>query len=355
MQSILKHWKLIVGALLVGLQLYLFLYITPKAGEDSYLSYFRNVGWQEYSPTCSSAVEQFIRDHSLKLTGKPNASHMIYFLHIPRTAGRTYHSCFLKSAHSPSRRCARSYDVLRLNESLSGCGILGSHDDYSVTDFLPSDAAVITQIRDPVDRILSAYEFAVEVAARGAFGRRPIVYEEHKVSTLAVWPWSYLVPWMENDMRERRQRRRSGFAGIASWMGRYKRALYKQLGFHSHFDPYNNDIAMPLQEFLSDPIVTELLHNGAALQVLGATNYSHWEGAADLRACIRKPGPSAEAVKKAALERLRSFTHVGLQEALDASIVTLAAELGLRLDAPAWKENQYPSHVILDGEFCLSA
>jgi hypothetical protein len=72
---------------------------------------------------------------------------MLYFLHIPRTAGRTYHSCFLKTAHKPSRRCARSYDVLRLNESIAGCGVLGSHDDYSITDFLPKDTAVITQLR----------------------------------------------------------------------------------------------------------------------------------------------------------------------------------------------------------------
>ncbi len=35
-----------------------------------------------------------------------------------------------------------------------------------------------------MDRILSAYEFAIEVAARGAFGRRPSVYEEHKVVQL---------------------------------------------------------------------------------------------------------------------------------------------------------------------------
>lgn len=37
--------------------------------------------------------------------------------------------------------------MLRLNESAPGCGLLGSHDDFSVTQFLPPDTAVITQLR----------------------------------------------------------------------------------------------------------------------------------------------------------------------------------------------------------------
>jgi len=37
--------------------------------------------------------------------------------------------------------------VLRLNESAPGCGLLGSHDDFSVTSHLPADTAVVTQLR----------------------------------------------------------------------------------------------------------------------------------------------------------------------------------------------------------------
>ena len=50
-------------------------------------------------------------------------------------------------AHPPSKRCAKSYDILRLNESLSDCGLLSSHDDFSVIDMLPKNGAVITQLR----------------------------------------------------------------------------------------------------------------------------------------------------------------------------------------------------------------
>ena len=71
----------------------------------------------------------------------------VFFLHIPRTAGRTYYFCFLKLATPPSRRCEKSYDVLRLNSSITDCGLLGSHDDLSVLRFLPHNTAVVTQLR----------------------------------------------------------------------------------------------------------------------------------------------------------------------------------------------------------------
>ena len=72
---------------------------------------------------------------------------MVFFLHVPRTAGRTYHSCFLKLGSPPSARCEKSYDVLRLNASVTGCSLLGSHDDMSIRRHLPAETAVVTQLR----------------------------------------------------------------------------------------------------------------------------------------------------------------------------------------------------------------
>ena len=59
------------------------------------------------------------------------------------------------------------------------------------------------QLRDPFDRVLSTYEFAAEVAARVL--NRPVGYkpDPNKVNTRNVWPWSILVPFVEQDMLAR--------------------------------------------------------------------------------------------------------------------------------------------------------
>lgn len=104
---------------------------------------------------------------------------------------------------------ARSYDVLRLNSSMEHCGFLTSHDDHSITQYMPPDTAVITQLREPVDRILSSYEFAVEVAVRALHAdpnrpqKPPIKPKINQVSTMDVWPWSLLVPMLEADLKIR--------------------------------------------------------------------------------------------------------------------------------------------------------
>ncbi len=62
-------------------------------------------------------------------------------------AGKTYANCFLRSALPPSKRCAKSYDVIRLNVSMPGCQALISHDDFSISQWFPPGAATITQLR----------------------------------------------------------------------------------------------------------------------------------------------------------------------------------------------------------------
>ena len=45
---------------------------------------------------CLSLARKFKAEHGQHPSEQPDPSTMLYFLHIPRTAGRTYHSCFLK-------------------------------------------------------------------------------------------------------------------------------------------------------------------------------------------------------------------------------------------------------------------
>mmetsp|Transcript_3569 Transcript_3569/g.8517 ORF Transcript_3569/g.8517 Transcript_3569/m.8517 type:complete len:551 (+) Transcript_3569:111-1763(+) len=325
----------------------------------------------EIEQECRQSVDSFLRRAESSLQSPlgsrhPNPRDMLFFLHVPRTAGRTFFACFLKQATPPSKRCAKSYDILRLNVSVEGCGLLSSHDDYSVTAVLPPTATVITQIRDPVDRVLSAYEFAVEVASRHLqvpLGvRTPRPPGKPRVDTRNVWPWSLLVPWMEADMRMRAAKLRSTRDGALKENNTSRREFVRLRGhaggwayYHSlasgaskeelsqgdvllpNLDPYNNPLAMPLREFIEHPIVASTIHNGAALQVLGLTNYSHHRDAAKLRGCVAEVPSVREAMVRVAVQRLQGMYHVGVTDRLQESITSAAGSLGINLTGPAWR------------------
>lgn len=275
-------------------------------------------------PCCKSLVDDFqLRGHGG--SAQPDPSKMLFFLHIPRTAGRTFHSCFLKLAHPPSKRCAKSYDVLRLNVSMGSCGLLSSHDDYSATDYLPAEAAIITQLRDPVSRMISAYEFAVEVAARVLTRPKNYTADPTKTNTRDVWPWSKLVPLIEQDMLQRVAVERS------------RNATGTPVEPGEPINPFNNSLIMPLADFVMHPVVDDTLGNGQAMQVLGLTSYSHWPEAAQLRECVRKHPDSQQQLQRLAEDHIRAMLHVGLMEELHLSMASLASTLGIKLNGSTWK------------------
>ena len=72
------------------------------------------------------------------------------------------------------------------------------------------------------------------------------------------------------------------------------------------------------------------------MQVLGATNYTHWKDGHGVRACSGS-GRLQEELQTAAIARLDTFAHVGIMEDLEGSILSLAASMGLKLAGPAWK------------------
>ena len=94
-----------------------------------------------------------------------------------------------------------------------GCRLVVTHDDYSLMSMLPSErTSVVTILRNPVDRVLSSYEFSIEVAARFLIhpnlsssmrSKRRNFTKIVGVSTLDIWPWKYLVPWMRKDLFDR--------------------------------------------------------------------------------------------------------------------------------------------------------
>lgn len=68
---------------------------------------------------------------------------------------------------------------------------------------------MVTILRDPVDRVFSSYEFSIEVAARflvhpnltsATQMAKRLRSKAKGISTLDIWPWKYLVPWMRDDL-----------------------------------------------------------------------------------------------------------------------------------------------------------
>lgn len=149
---------------------------------------------------CKALLQEYYKANS-KEAAPYTGNNMVYFLHIPRTAGRTFYSCLLRIGTPGRRRCPKAYDHLRINTELPQCYLLSSHDDFSVVEQLPPDTTVVSQLRDPVQRVLSAYEFAIEVAARQLRRSKNYVKPKNRVVTDDVWPWSYLIPFFVNDIR----------------------------------------------------------------------------------------------------------------------------------------------------------
>ncbi|GBF96086.1 hypothetical protein Rsub_08962 [Raphidocelis subcapitata] len=205
---------------------------------------------------CPALLRSF-RDLAASSAASPYDSDfkLLFFLHIPRTAGRSLFTCLLRPGTHPAARCPKSYESLDPGQLPPDCRLLSSHDDYSVVAQLPPGrVAVVTQLRDPLQRFVSAYEFAIEAAAKEA-SMPPAVAEEarrrrqrqrtarpapdggggggggggsdsdsdsgseagdgpdpRRTHTINVWPWSHLIPFFTADIRQRVGRRRRGAA-----------------------------------------------------------------------------------------------------------------------------------------------
>ncbi|KAL3518391.1 hypothetical protein ACH5RR_020980 [Cinchona calisaya] len=252
---------------------------------------------------------------------------LLYFLHVPRTGGRTYYHCFLKKLYSNSLECPRSYDRLRFNPRKTDCRLLVTHDDYSVMSKLPKEKiSVVTILRNPIDRVFSTYEFSVEVAARFLLhpnltsalrmsGRLRASTRAKGVSTLDIWPWKYLVPWMREDLFARREaRRREG-----------RSSIYGD-------DPYDmGDVVMPLHEYINDPIAQEIIHNGATFQIAGLTNNSYLAESHEVRHCVQKYPTLGEHVLQVAKKRLDDMLYIGLTENHRESATIFANVVGAQV------------------------
>ncbi|XP_019056478.1 PREDICTED: protein-tyrosine sulfotransferase isoform X2 [Tarenaya hassleriana] len=246
----------------------------------------------------SSSLEENISENTRSLQD------LLFFLHVPRTGGRTYFHCFLRKMYDSTDECPRSYDKLHFDPR---CKLLATHDDYSLMSELPREkTSVMTIVRDPIGRVLSTYEFSVEVAARflvhpnltSATVMSARIRKPNAVSTLDIWPWKYLVPWMREDLFARRDARNARGGVIIEGN-----------------NPYDmEDMLMPLHEYLDTPIAHDIIHNGATFQIAGLTNNSHLSEAHKIRRCVQKFKSLGETVLQVAKRRLDTMLYVGLTE-----------------------------------------
>ncbi|KZV35170.1 protein-tyrosine sulfotransferase-like [Dorcoceras hygrometricum] len=250
---------------------------------------------------------------------------LLFFLHIPRTGGRTYLHCFLKKLYTNSQECPRSYDKLRFNPRKTNCRLLSTHDDYSLMSKFPKEkTSVVTILRNPVDRIFSTYEFSVEVAARFlihpnltsvARMAKRVRSKTSGVSTLDIWPWKYLVPWMREDLFARRDARK-----------------LKPDAYSVTNNPYDmEDILMPLHEYINSPIAKDIIHNGATFQITGLTNNSYFVDAHKIRHCVFKHQTLGAYVLKVAKKRLDGMLYIGLTENHRESATMFANVVGAQV------------------------
>nr|XP_043609408.1 protein-tyrosine sulfotransferase-like isoform X2 [Erigeron canadensis] len=275
---------------------------------------------------CKNSVKQWA---SSSLQSDTKDGHilkdLLFFLHVPRTGGRTYFHCFLKKLYSSSLECPRSYDKLRFDPHKPGCRLLVTHDDYSMMSKLPGEkTSVVTILRDPIERVFSAYEFSIEVAAR--FLVHPNLTSVIKmsnrvrsknggISTLEIWPWKYLVPWMREDLFSRRDVKKRNGPSYA----------------HGN-DSYDmEEIVMPLHEYISHPVAMDIVHNGATFQVAGLTNNSNIHEAHELRQCVITHQVLGKYVLEVAKRRLDDMLYVGITEDHKESATMFANVVGAQV------------------------
>lgn len=252
----------------------------------------------------------------------------LFFLHVPRTAGRSFHFCFLKTCFDASAACENQYNGVKIDPSDAKCEFLATHDDYSLVERFVKQPKVVMMLRKPSARLMSAYEFAVEVSAR-TFGVEPSIPANTtkrgpRIQTRDVWPWTFLIRDVDRQLQQYEQKiKQHGDAA--------------KVEIH---DVYNTEIYTPFEDWLELPIVHDDMHNGQFFQLLGITNNTNADVeplAAELRTCALWRGTKgAKVLMDYAKERLENeIDSVAMHERLEESIELSALDLSLSLTEPA--------------------
>ncbi|XP_074303518.1 protein-tyrosine sulfotransferase-like [Silene latifolia] len=108
--------------------------------------------------------------------------------------------------------------------------------------------------------------------------------------------------------------------------------LLKKQNHVGHNDSYEmGDMAMPLHQYINDPIALDIVHNGATFQIAGLTNNSYMAESHEVRACIRKHPALGDSVLDVAKRRLDHMLYVGVTEDHKESATVFAHVVGAQL------------------------
>jgi hypothetical protein len=154
---------------------------------------------------CGTLVQEYYEFNRQQLT--PYGAGFLYFLRTPQTYSRELEACIVRPAVVGTQRCPSFNEQIDDNalSKLKGCNVLSSSDDLSILQSLSGGIAVAAQLRDPVDRLVSAYELAVEVAVQkldSAKAKNPFeaMQKQHPGD---VWPWSQFSVFLSKDLMQR--------------------------------------------------------------------------------------------------------------------------------------------------------
>lgn len=91
------------------------------------------------------------------------------------------------------------------------------------------------------------------------------------------------------------------------------------------------DMVMPLHQYINDPVAHEIIHNGATFQITGLTNNSYFDGAHEVRHCVRRHPDLGRFVLQVAKNRLDRMLYVGLTEDHEESARLFAHMVGAQV------------------------
>ena len=175
------------------------------------------------------------------------------------------------------------------------CSLLVSNDDLSITPILPPNSALATVVRDPVERLVSSYRFAVGLGARTAFCNRtslgrlrcahPVLGEadapfgtpEAQIAKEShLWPWTLLGPMMARNLQRRAAAMVAATqAAAAAGQPVQNATIRAQLNSKLDSDPFSvAELVMPLEEFAKHATVLSTIADGQTLALAGLSHLS---------------------------------------------------------------------------------